>query len=360
MKKRMMAMGLCMTMAVSMAGCGGSSSSATAEVADGPYAGQELNVFLWPEYIPDSVIGDFEDAFGVKVNVSTYSSNEEMLSKLENSADGTYDIINPSDYMVEYMAGESLLAELDMDILTNYSNLDPAYLGQFYDPDDKYAVPFAPGEIIVAYNKDLVPDGIDSLSDLFADEFASSLVVLDDPKIVIGMVNKSLGYSLNETDESNLAETKDAMMALKDNIYSLKFEGTQDMLVTGECAAGYIFNGSVAYAQMDSDSIGYLYPEEGSYIWIDTLCIPANSAKQDLANEFINYILDAEVDAKIREEIPSSDPNAAGWALVSDEVKDVATALIIPEESWANSEYAMNLPDDINTLYTNMYAEFTQ
>ncbi|MGN0484309.1 MAG: spermidine/putrescine ABC transporter substrate-binding protein [Lachnospiraceae bacterium] len=357
MKKKLISVLLCITMLVSFAGCGGKSEEKTEKVTD-KYDGQELNAFLWPEYIPDSVIQDFEDAYGVKVNVSTFSSNEEMLSKLQNSAAGTYDIVNPSDYMVEYMIENKLLAKLDKTALTNYKNLDEQYLGQDYDPQNEYSVPFAPGEIILAYDKTAVSDKITGLNDIFDKKYKSSIVVLDDPKIVIGLVNKSLGFGLNEEDEGKLVKTKERMMQFKDNVYSLKFEGTQDMLLNGECSLGYIFNGNVALAQMESDDIVPVFPEEGSYIWIDNLCIPEDSKKQELANIFINYILDAKVDEKIRTEIPSTDPNKAGWELVGDDLKD--TALTIPKDSWEKGEYAANLDEKTNTTYTNMYAEFTK
>lgn len=359
MKKKLLAIGLCLSMTAAMTGCGGSDSGGGELAAGGAYKGQELNLFLWPEYIPDDVIGDFEKQYGVTVNVSTFSSNEEMLSKFQNSADGTYDILNPSDYMVEYMIGEGLLAELDKEKLTNYGNLDEQYLGQFFDVDNTYSVPFAPGEFIVGYDSSVYPDGISSLSDLLDSKYENSIVVPDDTKILIGLINKSLGYSLNESDPANLEKTREALMNFKSNIYTLKFEGTQEVLVSGESPMVYTFNGSVAGACMETDGqVKAFFPEEGSYKWIDTLCIPANSEKQDLANEFINYILDAEVDCQIRTEIPSTSPNKAGWELVDDTMKE--SALTIDATSWNNSEYAMNLDDDINSLYNDMYAEFTK
>lgn len=360
MKKRAFCVSMAAVMAVSMfslTGCGESSTDSAELAADGKYEGEELNCFLWPEYIPDSVISEFEDQYGCKVNVSTFSSNEEMLSKFQNSADGTYDILMPSDYMVEYMIEQGMLAELDKDILTNFDNISEQYLGQFFDEDNTYSVPFAPGEIIIAYLKDEV-DEITSFDDLFDSKFASSIVVLDDAKIVIGMVNQSLGFSLNESDPDKLAQTNERLQAFKDNVYALKFEASQEMLLSGECTVGYIFNGSAALAQMEDDNIAVCFPETGSYKWIDNMCIPANSEKQELANEFINFILNAEVDAEIRAEIPSSDPNGAGWELVDDSIKD--TALTIPAESWNNSEYAANLDDETSQTYTDMYAEFTK
>lgn len=359
MKKRLLSILLvicfCVTM-LSFTGCGKKSANNLA--ADGKYKGQELNVFLWPEYIPDSVISDFESKYGCKVNVSTYSSNEEMLSKFQNSAEGTYDIVDPSDYMVEHMIKKGMLAKLDRNVITNFSNLDEQYLGQFYDKNNEYSVPFAPGEIAIGYDKSAVKGEVTGFDTLFDPSYKSSIIVLDDPKIVIGMVNQSLGYSLNETDKKKLEKTNEKLQKFKSNVYSLKFEGTQEMLLSGECSLGYIFNGNIALAQMESDNIGVCFPKTGSYKWIDNLCIPANSKKQELANEFINYILDADVDCKIRTEIPSTSPNKAGWDKVDDKLRN--TALSIPEESWKNSEYAANLDEATNKIYNNMYAEFTK
>lgn len=359
MKRKLLAMGLCISMVATMVGCGGEKKGGDELAADGAYKGQELNLFLWPEYIPDDVIDEFESRYGVTVNVSTFSSNEEMLSKFQNSADGTYDILNPSDYMVEYMIEEGMLAELDKDKLTNYGNLDEQYLGEFYDEDNAYSVPFCPGEFIVGYDSTVYPDGVSSLSDLLDSKYENSIVVPDDTKILIGLINKVLGYSLNETDPANLEKTKETLLNFKNNVYTLKFEGTQEVLVSGECPLVYTFNGSVAGACMETDgTVQAFFPEEGSYKWIDNLCIPANSEKQALANEFINYILDAEVDCKIRTEIPSTSPNKAGWELVDEAMRE--SALTIDETSWNNSEYAMNLDDDTNAIYNAIYAEFTK
>lgn len=118
-----------------------------------------------------------------------------------------------------------------------------------------------------------------------------------------------------------------------------------------------MFNGNVAMAQMENDSIVPVWPTEGGYIWIDNMCVPFGK-KQDLANTFINYVLDAKVDAKIRAEIPSTDPNKAGWALVSDKLKK--TALVIPKDSWDKGEYAASLDDATTEIYSEMWTEFTK
>ncbi|MGI6057231.1 MAG: polyamine ABC transporter substrate-binding protein [Bilifractor sp.] len=347
-----------------LTGCGGSTASSSgASVSgssgDGSYAGQTLSVYTWPEYIPDSVLSDFEDKYGVKVNLTTFDSNEEMLSKVQASADGTYDIVMPSDYMVKDMIDEGMLAELDMKALTNFKNLDEQYLDQEYDPGNKYSVPFSPGMGIPCYNKAELGDGaITKLSDLFDSKYENGIVILDEVKEIIGMTNKSLGYSLNETDPDKLANTEKMLEELKKNVYTMTIEATQEYLLSGEVSVGYMYNGNVAMGQLENEDIVAVWPEEGSYKWVDNICILKSSKKQELANLFINYILDADVDVKIRTEIPSADPNAAGWAKMDDKYKK--TALVIPQDCWDKSEFAATLDDETNELYTRMWTEFTQ
>lgn len=341
-----------------LSGCG-SSSSGSSKLKDDTYKGMELSVYTWPEYIPDSVLTDFQNDYGVKVNLTTYDSNEEMLSKVQSSAAGTYDIVMPSDYMVADMIKDGLLAKLDRDEIKNFSNLDKQYLDQEYDPDNVYSVPFSPGMGIPCYDKSVLGDGaITKLSDLFDSKYKNDIVVLDEVKEIIGMTNKSLGYSLNETDPDKLENTRKKLEQLKKNVYAMTIEATQEYLVNGEVSVGYMYNGNVAMGQLANDNIVPVWPEEGSYKWVDNICVLKSSSKQDLANFFINYILDADVDVKIRTEIPSADPNAAGWALMDDKYKD--TALVIPKDCWDKSEYAATLDDKTNELYTQMWTEFTQ
>lgn len=366
------AAGMAVILTLGMAACGSSGTSGSASgtsstgsassgeaQADSSFKGQTLNIYAWPEYLPDDVISDFEKEYGVTVNLTTYDSNEEMLAKVQSSKDGTYDIVMPSDYEVKEMAADGLLAKLDYDTLTNFSNLDEEYLDQEFDPDNVYSVPYAPGEIIPCYDTAVLGDGaITSLADLFESKYENGIVVLDGMKEVIGMANLSVGNDLNESGDAALDKTAEALEKLKPNIYAMAFESAQQYLLDGEVAVGYMFNGNVAMAQMENDNIKPVWPTEGGYIWIDNFCVLSSSKKQDLANTFINYILEPEVDAKCREEIPSTDPNKAGWALVDDSLKD--TALVIPEDAWEKGEYAALLDDETSQRYSEMWTEFTK
>ncbi|MPM95944.1 Spermidine-binding periplasmic protein SpuE [bioreactor metagenome] len=148
-------------------------------------------------------------------------------------------------------------------------------------------------------------------------------------------------------------------MTLKDNIYSMSIAGPEGPLVSGDVPAAYIYNGSIALAMMDNEDIVPVWPEEGSYIWIDNMCITADSTKKDLANAFINYILDAEVDAKMRNEMPCTDPNKAGWELVDESIRDIE-ALNIPDEQIKKGQYPITLDTDTLNIYSQMWTEFTK
>ena len=185
--------------AMSLAGCGKS-----VKTADTGGAG-ELNIFVWTEYLPDSVVDKFEEETGIKVNVSTYSSNEDMLAKVKSEAAGAYDVLQPSDYMVEQLISQGMLAELDFDQLPNFSHIGESYKNPSYDPGNKYSVPYMGGAGAIVVNKAKVDRDITSYADLFDPSLEGQLVVLDDFRAVIGMTNKALGYDMNETDPEKLA-----------------------------------------------------------------------------------------------------------------------------------------------------------
>ncbi|MGN1317567.1 MAG: PotD/PotF family extracellular solute-binding protein, partial [Lachnospirales bacterium] len=195
-------------------GCG-TSQTAT---GDSTTTDEEINVFVWTEYIPQSVIDSFTEETGIKVNVSTFSSNEDMLAKVKAESEDAFDIIQPSDYMVEQCISQDMLLPLDMSKLSNFENIGEAYKNPSYDPSNKYSVPYLGGVAGIAVNKANITDEIDSYADLFDSKYAGQLVALDDYRAVIGMAAKSLGYSFNETDPAKLEEIKSKVLELKNNI----------------------------------------------------------------------------------------------------------------------------------------------
>lgn len=222
---------------VSLTGCGSSSKKAE---------NGELNMFIWTEYVPDSVISDFEKEYGIKVNVSTFSSNEDMLAKVKSEDEGTYDIVQPSDYMVESMIKQEMLEKLDQKALTNLSNIGDQYLDPSYDPGNVYSVPYQGGVAAIGVNTDKVKTDIKGYKDLFDSSLKGQIVALDDYRAVIGMTERSMGLSMNETDTSKLSKVADKLQTIKDNIAVYDSDSPKSSLISGDCNVSYCWAAEIA------------------------------------------------------------------------------------------------------------------
>lgn len=257
MRRRVISVLLTTVMALSLTACGGGSSSESSSKDGG-----ELNLYVWTEYIPDSVISDFEDETGIKVNMSTFSSNEDMLAKVKSESEGAFDVVQPSDYMVEQMIAQDMLEKIDTEKLTNLSNIGEAYLKPSYDPTGEYSVPYMGGVAAMAVNTDKISTEVTKYADLFTEDFKNSLVVLDDFRAVIGMSARSIGYSMNETDTAKLDEIKAQTLSLKDNVKLYDSDSPKSALISGDCAAGYCWKAETAQAV--SEEFPYLQPNDAA------------------------------------------------------------------------------------------------
>ncbi|MFV0342100.1 MAG: PotD/PotF family extracellular solute-binding protein [Anaerocolumna sp.] len=319
-----------------------------------------LNLFMWTEYLPDSVIEGFEEETGIKVQMQTYSSNEEMLAKVQGSNDGAYDIVCPSDYMVENMISQNMLLELDTSKFDNYENIDDSYLNSSFDPNSNYSVPYLGGAGVIIYNKTMVRDGANFLDyeEIFNSAYDNSIVALDDFRAIIGVTSLSMGYDFNETDEGKLEEIKDKILTLKSNIKSLDSDSPKTLMVTEETAIGLIWSGEAALAMEDNENLEIAFPEKGMYLFLDNLCITKDAKNAENAYKFIDYVLKAEVNKEISSEFPYLNPNKAGVALMDDDYKN-NKAICIPAEEIKKGFYVGNIGKTID-LYSEIWAEFTK
>ena len=351
MKKKMLSLIVITAMLVTMlAGCGSKSS----EGKNG-----ELNIFIWTEYVPDSVIEKFEKETGIKVNVSTYSSNEDMLAKVKSESEGTYDIVQPSDYMVEQMASQGMLEELKTDELKNLSNIGESYLNPSYDPGNKYSVPYQGGVAGIAVNTSKVKKDITSYDDLFDSSLKNSIVALDDYRAVIGMTARSMGYSMNETDPAVLSKIQDKLLTLKNNVKLYDSDSPKSALISGDCTVGYVWSAEIALAMEENPDIKVVYPTEGAYLFMDNWAIPKGAKNYDNAVKFIDFMLDAENAQMVLEEFPYLSPNTkAVEAMGEDYSKNEAknpTAEVIKK-----GEYVKNLDADTLKIYDEMWTKLKQ
>lgn len=351
MKKRMI--GLFMTAALAVSMLTGCSSSA------GGSSDESLNVFIWTEYVSQDAIDAFEEETGIKVNVSTFSSNEDMLSKVKSESEGTYDIVLPSDYMVEQMISQGMLEELDKEALTNLGNVGEEYLDQSYDPGNKYTVPYQGGVAVIAVNTSMVDQEITSYADLFDPSLEGKLVCLDDYRAVIGMTERSMGLSMNESDPEVLAQVEEKLLTLKDNVALYDSDSPKSALISGDAAAGFIWSAEIALAMEENSDIEIVYPTEGPYVFLDNWGIPKGAKHYDAAMKFIDFMLGEEVAKMNIEEFPYLTVNgpaleAMGAEYVANEAKNP------PAEAIEAGEFVSNLDTDTLAIYDEMWTKLKQ
>ena len=317
----------------------------------------ELNVFVWTEYMPDAVFEQFTEETGIKVNVSTYSSNEDMLAKVKASNEGIYDIVVPSDYMVKMMIAEGLLAELDMENIPNISNIGSQYLDQSYDPGNIYSVPYMGGVATLCVNSSMVDEEITSYSQLFNSEYENSIVLLDDFRAVIGVVAKSMGHSMNETDSATLDAIGEKLLELKPNVKALDSDSPKSLMISGETSIGFMWNAEIALSIAENPDIKIVFPNEGCYLFLDNLCVMKGAKNQENAEVFLNFILRPDISKLVSDEFPYLNPNTGAVALLGDDYIN-NPASNIPEEVFANGEYIQDVGDALEQ-YNTIWTEFT-
>lgn len=352
MKKRMIGMLLILSLAVGSVatGCGSSSKAASSK---------ELNVFIWTEYVSEGAIESFEEETGIKVNVSTYSSNEDMLAKLKSESEGTYDVLLPSDYTVEYLIAQDKLMELDKEKLPNLSNIDEAYLNPSFDPDNKYSVPYEGGVAAIAVNTSKIDKEISSYDDLFDAALSGQMVVLDDYRAVIGITERSMGLSMNETDPDTLAQVEEKLLSLKDNIKLYDSDSPKSALISGDCNVGMVWSAEVALAMEENPDIEIIYPSDGAYVFLDNWVIPTGTTHYDEAMEFINYMLSAKAAKMNIEDFPYLCPNTAALELMGEDYIN-NTAKNVPSEVIAEGEFLKYLDTDTLAIYDDMWTKLKQ
>lgn len=297
-----------------------------------------LNIFTWAGYFDETTLAQFQAESGIQVNYSVFASNEEMLLKLQNGGAGDYDLILASDYAVSTLRKDGLLLPLDKSLLTNWDNLNPAYLDQYFDPENIYSVPYTVGSPMIVYDPAQVEGEITSFADLWDEQFYDGLWLINDARVILGETLKMLGYSYNTTDQAELDEARAKLSEMKDNIRVLDYDLTYNYLTAGEVKAGYLFTPYVVYSLLENPDLKCVFPDEGVGFGIDSIVIPADAAHPENAHAFINFYLDAQVAAFVAEWQGYINPNAAADALIDPDYAALE-CFNIPEELFETKEY---------------------
>ena len=327
-----------------------------------------VNVCSWGEYIDETLITQFEEETGITVNYQTVESNEALYALLKAGA-GDYDVVVPSDYMISRLIEENMLEELNYENIPNFSLIDDRFKYLSYDPENKYTVPYTWGTVGIIYNRDMVNDEITSWSAMFDDKYAGDVLLINNSRDAIGFSLLSLGYSLNTT---NPDEIREAFAKLADATERGVYQGRVMDEVFGKMEGGnaaiatYYAGDYLSMADNTTEDLAYVVPEEGSNWFVDAMCVLKDAPHQDEAEEWINFISSTEASLANMDYIWYASPNAEAleqYPAYYEELygepldPEVYNIIAAPQEVLDRCESYLNLPQDILTLYNDLWIE---
>ncbi|NJO77777.1 MAG: spermidine/putrescine ABC transporter substrate-binding protein [Cyanobacteria bacterium RM1_2_2] len=273
-----------------------------------PNAVDELNIYNWDTYIAPDVLEEFQQQHRVKINYSTYGSNEEMHARLKAGNPG-YDLIFPTDYMVQIMAREGLLAELKPQNIPNLKHVDPNFLNPEYDTANRYSLPYQWGTLGIGYNLEVTGQEIDSWAAMFMPQYAGKIAWMDDTRYTIGVVLMFLGKDPNTQNVNEINQARDFLIQQKSTIAAFAPDTGQALLNQGEVDLAFEWNGDIQQVMKENPDLRYAIPKEGSIIWIDNMAIPQDAPHPETAVQFINFLLEPHIAARISNFTQYGSPN---------------------------------------------------
>lgn len=284
--KKLLASALSGAMVLTLAGCGGSGGG------DRPFEGQELHLYNWGEYMGENLIADFEEQTGATVKVDYFDSNEQMYIRVANGE--SFDVLVPSDYMIQRLMEEDLLQPLDKSKLSNLDLLNDDVMGLDYDPENEYSVPYFWGTVGIVYDKtkvseeDLEKEGYNIFLDT---KYKGDIYLYDSERDSFMMALKALGYSMNTSDENELNEAYNWLVQCVETMEpEIVTDEIIDNMAQGRKALGLIYSGDATYVMSENEDMGFYMPEDGTNLWSDAMVIPKNAENPDLAHAFIDYV----------------------------------------------------------------------
>ncbi len=342
------ALALSTVLSLLLTGCGSGSGGENGEVI----------VYNWGEYIDPEALTMFEEETGIKVVYDEFETNETMYPKVEAGATA-YDVICPSDYMIQKMIDNDLLAEINFDNIPNAKNIGQQYFEQSreFDPENKYSVPYCFGTVGILYNKTMVSEPIDSWSVLWDEQYADNILMQDSVRDAFMVALKLNGYSMNTLNEDELQTAKNALIEQKPLVQAYVIDQVRDKMIGDEAAIGVIYSGEAIYTQRENENLEYVIPREGTNVWIDSWVIPKNAPNKENAEKFIDFMCRADIALMNFEYITYSTPNTAAQALIEDE--DIKNSPIaFPDLSqYENLETFHYLGSEGDELYNNLWKE---
>lgn len=338
------------------------SAQQTSKETSAADTGVTINVYNWGEYISNGVDGsidvnkEFTKKTGIRVNYTTFDSNESLYSKLA-SGGANYDIIIPSDYMISKLISENMVEKLNFKNIPNFQYVDKQFRNPAYDKTNEYSVPYTWGVVGIFYNKKYVKETVDSFKILWNPKYSGKILMFDNPRDSFGIAQKILGYSYNST---NTAEWEAAAKLLKEQkplVQAYVMDQIFDKMASGDAWLAPYYAGDAATLVADNPNIGFAIPtKEGTNFFVDAVCIPKGSVHKAQAEAYINFLCNPEIAAANVETIGYSSPESAAKKLLPKET--VNNPIFYPSKAILDkSETFVNLPEDTNLTLDTLWAE---
>lgn len=320
-----------------------------------------LNVYNWGLYISDGSDGgldvnkEFEDLTGIKVNYTTYDTNESLYAKIK-SGGADYDVIVPSDYMIGKMASEGLLAKLDYANIPNASMIGEQYKSRDFDPNNDYSVPYTWGVVGIIYNKTMVKGTIDSWSALWDEQYKGNVLMFNNSRDAFAIAFKKLGLSMNPSTQEEIDKAAAELKKQKPIVQAYVMDEIFDKMEGGEAALAPYYAGDAITMMKENPDLDFVIPKEGTNYFVDALCIPASSANKEAAEMYINFMCETQIALANCEFIGYSTPQVEAEKLLPDELKN--SPIMYPsDEVLKNTETFNVLPEEINKAMDEAWSD---
>lgn len=342
--KRLLSILMIGTMSLSFVGC--SSGGENGKVV----------VYNWGDYIDPSVNDMFTKETGIKVVYSDYANNEEMYASVE-PGNVSYDVLFPSDYMVEKMINKDMLQKIDFSKISNYSNIDQEFLNLPYDENNEYSVPYMWGTVGIVYNKTMVTEPVDSWYVLWDSQYAGQIFMYDSERDSIMVALKKLGYSMNTRDEAELEEAKQLLIEQAPLVLAYVGDEGKNKMINGEAALMVAWAGDAMVMLEENPDLAFAIPKEGTNYFVDAMVVPKNAQNLEQAYEYINFLCRPDIAAMNAEYIGYSTPISAARDLLPDEIKNSEVAYPSAESLNGVEMEMFNDPSDVVSLYSSIWTQ---
>ena len=347
MKRKMTALLLAALMVLALAGCGGGNSGSE----------EVVYVYNWGEYIDESVIPQFEEETGIKVVYDTFETNEAMYPIIEQGQ-AVYDVVCPSDYMIQKMIANDLLAEINFDNIPNLQYIGQAYMdaSQGFDPENKYSVPYTWGTVGILYNTTMVDEPITSWSVLWDEKYSGEILMQKSVRDAFAVALAYQGHSINSTNQDEILAARDLLIEQKPLVQAYVIDQVRDKMIGNEAAIGVIYSGEYLYCKEENPDLAYVVPEEGSCLWFDSWVIPKNAENKENAEKFIDFLCRPDIALKNFEYITYATANTGAMEEIDEEtLNDVG--IFADQETMDRCEVFTWLGEETEAFYNECWTQ---